>query len=252
MRKLLLLTALCSPLAMAQNIQVQPNSLMRLPANGTSLQVERLEVADYGTLLVPGGVTELKVGQLLLGHEARIAIVPSAQPLNVQVGHGQLGAGSQITARGAPGTYQKPATPGRTLTLRVQQLDAEVLSVDARGGAGAPGFVGLDGANGEAPGCTWGQAGRGYNGDAGGNGHNGAPGGQVRLELPLAFAAERIKVNVDGGAAGPGGSGGKAGKGGDSKGCVVYRADGGKAGESGQAGQAGVAGPAGTVNVQRF
>ncbi|KQQ67967.1 collagen pro alpha-chain precursor [Pseudomonas sp. Leaf127] len=252
MRKLLLLTALCSPMAMAQTLVVEANSLMRLPASGTTLQLDRLEVADYGTLLVPGGVTELKVGQLLLGHEARIAIVPSAQPLSVQVSHAQLGSGSQITARGAPGTYQKFATPGRTLTLRVQQLDAEQLSVDARGGAGAPGFVGLDGANGQAPGCTWGQAGRGYDGDAGSNGHNGAPGGQVRLELPLAYAAERIKVNVDGGAGGPGGSGGKAGKGGDSKGCIVYRADGGKAGVSGQAGQAGSAGPAGTVSVQRF
>ncbi|MBD8491616.1 collagen-like protein [Pseudomonas syringae] len=252
MRKLLLLTALCSPMAMAQTLVVEANSLMRLPASGTTLQLDRLEVADYGTLLVPGGVTELKVGQLLLGHEARIAIVPSAQPLSVQVSHAQLGSGSQITARGAPGTYQKFATPGRTLTLRVQQLDAEQLSVDARGGAGAPGFVGLDGANGQAPGCTWGQAGRGYDGDAGGNGHNGAPGGQVRLELPLAYAAERIRVNVEGGAGGSGGSGGKAGKGGDSKGCIVYRADGGKAGASGQAGQAGSAGPAGTVSVQRF
>ncbi|MBD8573285.1 collagen-like protein [Pseudomonas syringae] len=252
MRKLLLLTALCSPMAMAQTLVVEANSLMRLPASGTTLQLDRLEVADYGTLLVPGGVTELKVGQLLLGHEARIAIVPSAQPLSVQVSHAQLGSGSQITARGAPGTYQKFATPGRTLTLRVQQLDAEQLSVDARGGAGAPGFVGLDGANGLAPGCTWGQAGRGYDGDAGGNGHNGAPGGQVRLELPLAYAAERIRVNVEGGAGGSGGSGGKAGKGGDSKGCIVYRADGGKAGASGQAGQAGSAGPAGTVSVQRF
>ncbi|MCQ9422579.1 collagen-like protein [Pseudomonas sp. LJDD11] len=252
MRKLLLLATLCSPLAMAQDIQVQSHSLLRLPASGTVLQVQRLEVADYGTLLIPGGVTDLKVEQLLLGHEARIAIVPGSQPLNVLIGTAQLGTGSQITARGAPGTYQKAPTPGRNLTLRIQALQAEELSVDARGGTGAPGYVGLDGANGQAPGCTWGSAGRGYDGDAGGNGHDGAAGGQVRLELPLGFAAERVKVNVDGGAGGAAGEGGKPGKGGESKGCIVYRADGGKAGTAGAAGQAGAAGPAGVVNVQRF
>ncbi|MCO8166401.1 collagen-like protein [Pseudomonas sp. 21LCFQ02] len=252
MRKFLLLATLCSPLAMAQDIQVQSHSLLRLPASGTVLQVQRLEVADYGTLLVPGGVTDLKVEQLLLGHEARIAIVPGSQPLNVLIGTAQLGTGSQITARGAPGTYQKAPTPGRNLTLRIQALQAEELSVDARGGTGAPGYVGLDGANGQPPGCTWGSAGRGYDGDAGGNGHDGAAGGQVRLELPLGFAAERVKVNVDGGAGGAAGEGGKPGKGGESKGCIVYRADGGKAGTAGAAGQAGAAGPAGVVNVQRF
>ncbi|WNW11518.1 collagen-like protein [Pseudomonas sp. DTU_2021_1001937_2_SI_NGA_ILE_001] len=252
MRKLLLLAALCSPLAMAQDILVQSHSLLRLPAGGTSLDIQRLEVADYGTLLVPGNITELKVGQLVLGHEARIAIVPSAQPLSLQVGQGQLGSGSQITARGAPGTFEKAPTPGRSLTLRMHELQAERLSVDARGGTGAPGFVGLDGANGQAPGCTWGQAGRGYDGDNGGNGHDGAAGGLVRLELPVAFPAERIEVNVQGGAGGAGGEGGKAGRGGESKGCIVYRAAGGKAGNGGQAGQAGMAGPAGAVNVQRF
>lgn len=252
MRKLLLLATLCSPLAMAQDILVQSHSLLRLPANGAELRIQRLEVADYGTLLVPGNVTGLNIEQLVLGHEARIAIVPGSQPLNLSVGQGQLGTGSQITARGAPGTYQKAPTPGRNLTLRIQTLQAEELSLDARGGTGAPGYVGLDGANGQAPGCTWGSAGRGYDGDAGGNGHDGAAGGQVRLELPLSFAAERIKVNVDGGAGGAAGEGGKAGKGGASKGCIVYRADGGKAGTAGTAGQVGAAGPAGAINVQRF
>lgn len=252
MRKFLLLATLCSPLAMAQDILVQSHSLLRLPANSAELRIQRLEVADYATLLVPGNVTGLNIEQLVLGHEARIAIVPGSQPLNLSVGQGQLGTGSQITARGAPGTYQKAPTPGRNLTLRIQTLQAEELSLDARGGSGAPGYVGLDGANGQAPGCTWGSAGRGYDGDAGGNGHDGAAGGQVRLELPLSFAAERIKVNVDGGAGGAAGEGGKAGKGGASKGCIVYRADGGKAGTAGPAGQVGAVGPAGAVNVQRF
>jgi hypothetical protein len=252
MRKILLLTVLFSPLALAQTIIVESHSLMRLPGNNERLQVERLEVADYGTLLIPGGISEVRVGDLVLGHEARIAIVPSAQPINLVVEHGRFGTGSQITARGAPGTFEKPAVPGRNLTLRVNDLSAEQLSVDARGGAGGPGYVGLDGGNGVAPGCAWGQAGRGHNGDNGGNGHDGAAGGQVRLELPSGFAAERIQVNVDGGAAGPGGAGGQPGKGGASKGCLVYRADGGKAGKPGLAGQPGAAGPAGSVSIQRF
>jgi hypothetical protein len=237
---------------MAQTINVEPHSLMRLPNATSVLHLDRLEVADYGTLLIPSGLTEVKVEQLVLGHEARIAIVPGSQAISLVVRHGQLGAGSQITARGAPGTYEKAPLPGRNLTLRIEQLDAEVLTVDARGGTGSPGYVGLDGANGQAPGCTWGQAGRGYDGDNGGNGRDGAAGAQVRLELPQGFAAERIKVSVEGGAGGAAGEGGQAGKGGASKGCLVYRADGGKAGRSGQPGQPGAAGPAGALTLQRL
>lgn len=252
MRKICLLAAFCSPLAMAQTITVESHSLLRLPSQSSVLQLERLEVADYGTLLIPSGLSEVKVGQLVLGHEARIAIVPSNQGFNLVVGHGQLGTGSQITARGAPGTYEKPPLPGRNLTVRVEHLQGEELFVDARGGAGSPGYSGLDGANGEAAGCTWGSAGRGFDGDHGGNGHDGAAGAQVRLELPRDFPVERIKVDVQGGAGGLAGAGGKAGKGGAAKGCIVYRADGGKAGRAGEAGQPGAVGPAGALTLQRM
>lgn len=252
MRKLCLLAAFCSPLAMAQTLTVESHSLMRLPSQASVLQLDRLEVQDYGTLLIPSGLTEVKVDQLVLGHEARIAIVPGSQAFSLLVAHGQLGTGSQITARGAPGTYEKPPLPGRNLTLRMEHLQGEELFVDARGGAGSPGFVGLDGANGKAPGCTWGSAGRGFDGDHGGNGHDGAAGAQVRLELPQAFPAERIKVNVQGGAGGLPGEGGKAGKGGAPKGCLVYKADGGKAGRAGEAGQPGATGPAGALTLQRL
>ncbi|MCF5673805.1 collagen-like protein, partial [Pseudomonas syringae] len=37
-----------------------------------------------------------------------------------------------------------------------------------------------------------------------------------------------------------------------SKGCFVYRADGGKAGKEGEPGQPGVAGPAGALILQRL
>ncbi|EKG30869.1 Collagen pro alpha-chain precursor [Pseudomonas avellanae BPIC 631] len=176
MRKLVLLAALFSPLALAQTIIVAPHSLMRLPGNSSVLQVERLEVSDYGTLLIPAGIDDVKIGELVLGHEARIAIVPGVQAFNLVVLKGEFGTGSQITARGAPGTFEKLALPGRNLSLRLQSLNAEELSIDARGGAGSPGYAGLDGGTGEEPGCMWGQGGRGYNGDSGGNGRDGAAG----------------------------------------------------------------------------
>lgn len=247
-----IVSALSSSWAMAQTISVETHSLMRLPTNSSVLQLDRLEVADYGTLLIPAGLTEVKVDQLVLGHEARIAIVPSQQPFSFQIKRGELGSGSQITARGAPGTFTKAPLPGRNLTLRVEQLNAEVLSIDARGGSGVPGFVGLDGGNGEDPGCTFGSASRGTDGDNGGNGHEGAAGALVRLELPSNFPEDRVKVNVAGGAGGQGGAGGKGGKGGTSKGCIVYRADGAKAGKTGEKGQDGEKGPAGSVYLKQL
>jgi hypothetical protein len=247
-----LFAALSSSWAMAQAISVEPHSLMRLPGNTSVLQLERLEVADYATLLIPAGLTEVKVDQLIMGHEARIAIVPSPDAFNLQIKQGDLGSGAQITARGAPGTFEKKPLPGRNLNVRIEQLNAEVLSIDARGGAGSPGYVGLDGGNGKDPGCTWGSASRGVDGDNGSNGHEGAAGALVRLELPQAFPDDRVKVNVQGGAGGLGGEGGRGGKGGASKGCVVYRADGAKSGKNGEKGQSGTEGPAGSVTMRKL
>ena len=252
MRNLCLLAAFVSPLACAQVVSVETNSLMRLPNTASTLYLERLEVADYGTLLIPSNVTEVTVGELRLGREARIAIVPSEQALDLKVSRAELSQGSQITARGAPGTYLKAARSGRNLNLQITALDAPQLAVDARGGAGAPGFVGLDGANGQAPGCTWGQAGRGADGSDGSDGQAGAPGALVRLEVPRDYPVEQIKVEVAGGVGGLAGPGGKPGAGGKSKGCIVYRADGGKAGRPGVDGQPGPAGAAGSVTVQRM
>lgn len=252
MRKLCPLLLFFSPLVLAQEVRVETNSFMRLPNTASSLVLERLDVADFGTLLVPANVTELKVEDLHLGREARIAIVPTGQSLHLVIQRAQLDEGSQFTSRGAPGTYEKTAKPGRNLNLRIESLQAQELSVDARGGTGAPGYVGLDGANGDEPGCTWGQAGRGADGDNGGNGHPGAAGGQVRLELPRDFPDEQIKVWVDGGAGGLAGAGGKPGVGGKSKGCLVYRADGGKGGRPGAQGEPGPEGVAGSLTVQRL
>ena len=144
MRKLCLLAALISPLACAQVVSVETNSLMRLPNTASTLQLERLEVADYGTLLIPSNVTEVTVGELHLGRDARITIVPGEQALELKVNRAELSEGSQITARGAPGTYQKAARSGRNLNMQIKALRAPQLLVDARGGAGAPGFIGLD------------------------------------------------------------------------------------------------------------
>ena len=188
MRKLCLLAALISPMAVAQVLTVESHSLMRLPNTASTLQLERLDVADNGTLLIPSNVTQLNVTELHLGHDARIAIVPGEQSLQISVGHALLASGSQITSRGAPGTYLKAARPGRNLNLRIASLNAPELSVDARGGDGAPGFVGLDGGNGQEPGCTWGAAGRGADGDNGGDGRAGAPGALVPVACRVSGA----------------------------------------------------------------
>ena len=172
MRKLCLLAALCSPFAHAEVVSVEANSMMRLPANASALRLEKLDVADYGTLLIPAGITRVEIDQLHLGREARITIVPAERGIELRVARADLGEGSQINARGASGTFEKPARPARDLNLRIESLQAPQLSIDARGGTGAPGFAGLDGGNGEEPGCTWGAAGSGANGDNGGNGQD--------------------------------------------------------------------------------
>ncbi|MFV3405785.1 collagen-like protein [Pseudomonas sp. NY15463] len=252
MRKLMLLAALAAPLAQAENLDVAAHSMLRLPNKAASVHLEHVRVADSATLLLPATLTELKIDRLELGRDARIAIAPAGQDLRIAAASAYLGEGSEISAPGASGTFERPARPGRNLDLRFDRLDAKRLSIDARGGAGAPGYAGLDGGNGKPGGCTWGQASRGANGDNGGNGHDGAPGGRVRLAVPEGFAQERIVVRLEGGAAGKPGAAGKAGKGGVSKGCLVYRTDAGANGRPGVEGAAGLAGASGELILQRL
>ncbi|MFB4394145.1 MULTISPECIES: collagen-like protein [unclassified Pseudomonas] len=242
MRKLMLLAALATPLAQAESLDVAAHSMVRLPNKSASVHLERLQVAESATLLLPASLTELKIDQLELGRDARIAIAPADSTLSIQAGYAVLAPGSQISAPGSAGTYQRAARPGRNLDLQLQALQADQVSIDARGGAGAPGYAGLDGANGKPGGCTWGQASRGFNGDNGGDGHDGAAGGRIRLAVPGDFPQERIHVRVEGGAPGKPGEAGKAGQGGASKGCLVYRTDAGDKGRDGLPGQAGAAG----------
>lgn len=54
MRSLALTLCLCvTPVLAASQIEVPSNSLMRLPAGHASLQLQRVEVADHATLLIP-------------------------------------------------------------------------------------------------------------------------------------------------------------------------------------------------------
>lgn len=252
MRKLMLLAALAAPLAQAESLEVAAHSMLRLPNKSASVHLEQLRVADSATLLLPASLTELKIDRLELGRDARIAIAPAEHELNIVAAHAALAEGSEFSAPGAPGTYERAARPGRNLDLRLEALEAERVAIDARGGAGAPGYFGLDGANGTPGGCTWGQASRGGNGDDGGNGHDGAAGGRIRLSVPEGFAQERIVVRLDGGAPGKPGAAGKAGRGGASKGCLVYSTDAGANGRPGQAGQPGLAGASGELILQRL
>ena len=127
MRKLCLLAALISPLACAQVVSVETNSLMRLPNTASTLQLERLEVADYGTLLIPSNVTEVTVGELHLGREARIAIVPGEQALALKVRRADCPKAARSPPVAAPGTYQKAARSGRNLELQIKALNAAAI-----------------------------------------------------------------------------------------------------------------------------
>lgn len=253
MRNLVLFLLCASSWAWADaQVQVASHALLRLPSTAGVLVLERLVVADHGTLLIPSGVTEVRVAELSLGREARIAIAPSEQAFRLDVEHAEIASGAQISARGATGTYLKPASPGRTLNIRLQAISAGVVVIDGRGGTGAPGYAGLAGADGQQGGCTWGQASRGHDGQNGGDGQVGGPGAQVRIELPLDFPSEGLQVRLEGGEGGPAGAGGAPGAGGASKGCWLYSADGARDGKPGQAGQPGPQGAAGALNVVRF
>ncbi|QNH05317.1 collagen-like protein [Pseudomonas sp. B11D7D] len=253
MRSLALLFCLCASASMAATqVKVPSNTLMRLPVASSSLQLERLEVADQATLMIPAAVTELRIGELLMGRDARIGVAPSDQPLKLVVEDADIGAGAWISAKGAAGTYTRPATPGREINLKLHKLTFESLTVDVRGGQGRPGYAGLDGAHGQPGGCTWGQASAGYDGQDGTDGHEGAAGGKVTLEVPHYVEVERMQVLLDGGAGGVAGSAGRPGRGGAAKGCLVYGVDGAADGKPGQPGREGAAGRSGAVQVFRF
>lgn len=252
MRKLMLLVALASPWAQADSLDVAANSVMRLANKAGSVHLQHLRVADSATLLLPASLTSLKVEQLELGQDARIAVAPADTELTIEAASARFASGSEISANGAPGSYERAARSGRSLNLQLHALDAEQLSIDARGGAGAPGYVGLDGANGKAGGCTWGQASRGADGDNGGNGHDGAAGGRIRLAVPADYPEQRIVVRLDGGLPGKPGAAGKPGAGGASKGCLVYSTDAGAKGRPGVEGQAGLAGAEGELILRRL
>ncbi|AYC33834.1 collagen-like protein [Pseudomonas cavernae] len=257
MRSLCLLAALlaasCSPLVLADaEIQVASNTLLRLPTTTSLLVLDRLEIADAGTLLIPSTVNEVRVGSLSLGRDARIGIAPGAQEFRLEARHAELGSGSQISARGALGQAEKPATAGRNLSLRLERLSLDDLTLDVRGGAGAPGHRGLDGAAGKTAGCLWGQASRGADGQSGGDGQPGAAGGQVRLDVPESFPVGALHVRLDGGVGGQAGEAGHGGAGGAAKGCWLYSSEGADGGRRGQAGQPGPAGREGSVNLVRF
>lgn len=254
MRKLLLAFSLLAPLqaALAASVHVDANTVLSLPVKGDSLSLERISVAAGGALLIPAQVSVLRVEQLELDKNARLGVFPGERPLRIEVLHGQLADGSVIAAQGAAGSFHRPASAGRTLVLRLQDVTLANLLVDVRGGVGAPGYDGLDGANAKSAGCLWGSEQSAGDGQDGSAGQNGGAGGQVRLEVPAQFPLERVKVRLEGGAGGAGGKPGQAGASSVEKGCWIYSTTAGAAGRAGRAGAEGKAGGEGRLEVQRF
>ncbi|MBO3276360.1 collagen-like protein [Pseudomonas schmalbachii] len=254
MRKALAGLALLMPLAClaAESIQVEANTVLRLPAKSESLSLDRVTVAEQGALLIPARVKVLRIEHLQLGKNARLGVFPNQEPLRIEVLDGQLADGSVIAAQGASGSFQKPASAGRNLVLHLQNVDVTNLLVDVRGGVGAPGFDGLDGADARAGGCLWGSSQAAGDGQNGGDGQPGAAGGVVRLEVPQGFPVELVKVRLEGGVGGAPGKPGKGGARSGERGCLIYSQSGGVGGQPGQPGAAGAAGTAGRLEVQNF
>ncbi|VXC89488.1 conserved exported hypothetical protein [Pseudomonas sp. 8Z] len=253
MRSLALALSLCAATAMADSqIRVASHTLMRLPTSASVLQLDRVEVKDQATLMIPATVKELRIGQLLMGRDAHIGVAPSDQPLRLEVFDADVGDGAWISAKGAPGTYRHPATAGREIRVKMHKLTLESLTLDVRGGRGTPGYAGLDGAHGKPGGCTWGSASAGYDGQDGSDGHPGAPGGKVTLEVPSEVPQEKLNVLLAGGAGGKAGAAGRGGRGGATKDCWLYDVKGAPDGRSGEPGREGSPGPEGDLQVLRF
>ncbi|MCY1422804.1 hypothetical protein D9M71_385000 [compost metagenome] len=254
MRRVLGVLLLAAPLGClaADSVNVEPNTVLRLPAKGDSLTLERVSVAEQGALLIPARVRELRIGHLELAKNARLGVFPGQQALHIDVREGRLADGSVIAAQGASGSFQKPASAGRDLVLRLQNVAVGDLLVDVRGGVGAPGLDGLDGANARAAGCLWGGSRPAGNGENGADGQPGAPGGKVRFEVPQDFPMEVVRVRLEGGVGGAAGKPGKAGAKSGPRNCMVYSTTGGAAGKPGQPGVEGPRGSDGRLDVVRF
>lgn len=254
MRKSLLGLALLAPLtcSAAGTVSVEPNTVLRLPVKGDSLSLDRISVGSEGALLIPSRVKVLKVGELDLAKNARLGVFPGSDALQIEVLHGNLADGSVIAAQGSSGSFEKPASGGRNLVLRLQDVQVENLLIDVRGGVGAPGYDGLDGGSGQTSGCLWGSGRSAGDGQDGATGQPGAAGGVVRLEVPEQFDVERVKVRLEGGAGGAGGKPGKAGARSGEKGCWFYSVAGEKPGSEGKGGVEGSKGGEGRLEVKRF
>jgi hypothetical protein len=242
----------CSWASADTQVKVEANTFLRLPAAGASLLLNRLELGVHATLILPASLKELHVDQLLLAANAHIGIVPDPQDFLLSVGRAELAPGSYISARGAAGNINKPATPGRNLHVRLEHVQLTDLTLDVRGGAGAAGVRGQDGVAGESGGCFWGQADAGASGQAAGAGEPGAAGGAVRLEVPADFPAQALQINLQGGMGGPAGVPGMGGRGGAMTDCMIYDVDAARDGQSGSVSHAGGSGAEGSFKLLRL
>lgn len=113
-KRLLLLALLVSPVALAQSVSVETNSLMRLPSSTSVLQLERLDVADYGTLLIPATISQVTVDELHLGREARIAIAPATPGCNCKCAVRNWTTAARSLHAGHPVPMKNLPRPGAT------------------------------------------------------------------------------------------------------------------------------------------
>lgn len=178
-----------------------------------------LSESYYRKLIVPDHMTfrvqvpTLEIDTLIMEKSSKLIFLYST---NINVGHAVIGKNCTWDARG-----EEHSGDGRHLYITMNLARLGRLTIDTRGGIGAPGRNGEPGAPG-TDGSTFGSsAGNGGQGGPGGPGGKGGDGGNLTLLYRSSFTPnfKRGKKNSlvlrnEGGHGGRGGQGGPGGRGG--------------------------------------
>jgi len=250
---LMVLVTLCLSTmnAWGQAFQVPENGLLRLPNLGQQVQLQKLDIAKGGKLLVPASIEQLTLTDLIMGEDARISVAPRNTEFVLILKKAQFADGSVLAAVGSHGDVGVPGGRGTDLRVVIESTKIENLVIDTRGGQGGDGWPGAAGEQGKDAACWGFGSSSGTDGGDGSNGLPGGDGGNIILSLAESHWLEVIDIRQQGGDGGQAGAAGTGGQGGSEARCWLYSL--GENASSGQAGQAGLpaqAGRAGILSVQ--
>ncbi len=253
MKSLMVLVTLClSAMSVwGQAFQVPENGLLRLPNLGQQAQLDKLDIAKGGKLLIPASIEQLTLAELTMGKDARISVAPRGSEFVLILKQAQFSDGSVLAAVGSHGDVGVPGGRGTDLRLVIESTSIENLVIDTRGGQGGNGWPGSAGESGKDAACWGFGSSAGTDGGDGSNGLPGGDGGNIILSLAESHWLEVIDIRQQGGAGGQAGAAGAGGKGGGEARCWLYSlGESANNGKTGQAGQPAQAGRAGILSVQ--